>query len=381
MAIGSGLAAQIMYGVESTAGTVVTTDIGLPFRSESLTDERSRVESDAIIAGRRVLDDDQWNGGALTVGGSTGHDLTDRGIGTLLRAIIGGTSSTTGSGTYTHVLTPGTLPSLTVQKGVPDVAGTVHPFTFGGMHVTSAEIAIEQGAIGSLGLTWAGMNAQAGSRVVAVGGTTNGSTTITVTGGSKADIYSSVSGTGIPAGAYVTEYVSSTSLKISAAATATGTPAITIGKALATPTYPSTPLLWKWHHAGVVIGGSYVPVKSGTLSIDNALDVERRFCATKTIAAPLEAGLRSYTGQFECEFNDLTQYRRYLAGDQFAVVFGFSNGTNSLAFTMNARYEQGQTPVVGGTGIVPQSLPFKCIGSTDAAALTATIINGDATIA
>jgi uncharacterized protein (DUF779 family) len=381
MAIGSGMAAQLSYGVESTAGTIVTPDIHLPMRGETLDDARTPVESEAIRAGRRLLDSSDWNGGAVTVSGGTSHDLTVGGEGTLLRALVGGTSSTTGSGPYTHVLTPGDLPSITIQKGVPGVAGTVYPVTFGGMKAATGQIACEQGAIGSLGLEWAGMNAHAGSRVVATGGTTSGSTTITVTGGSAADIFKPVTGTGIPVGAFVTGFVSSTSLTISAAATATGTPALTIGTPLATPTYPSSPKLWKWHHAGVAIGGSFVPIKSGTVSFDNGLDVERRFLASKTVASPMEANLRNYTGQFEAEFTDLTQYNRYLAGDMFAVIFGFSDGTNSLTFTMNARYEPGLTPVVGGTGIVPQSLPFKCIGTTDAAALTITVINSDATIA
>ena len=385
MALGSGLAAQLGYGVETTPGTVVTPTIFVPLRDESLTEDRESLESEAIIAGRRVLDDDMWNGGPTTVGGGVAHDLYDRGLGSLFKAMFG-TAATTGSGPYTHTFTPGDLAdnSLTVQKGVPDTAGTVHPFTFGGMYVASWELAVEQGAVASVGLTFAGMNAQTGSRTVTDGATTNTDATVTSTSGAftAADVGKSISGTGIPAGATIASINSSTSVEISAAATATATGlTIVIGKALATASYASGAKLVKFNHGAVTIGGSAVPVKSATLAGDNGLDVERRFLGTRNILAPLEANLRTYTGSVEVEFNDLTQYNRYLAGDTFALVLAFTVGSYSLTITTNARYEPGQTPQVGGPGIVGQSLGFKCLGSTDAAAITAVLVNGDSTVA
>ena len=385
MALGSGLAAQIGYGVESTPGTVVTPTIFVPLRSETLTDDRERLESDAIIAGRRVLDDDMWNGGNATVGGGVQHDLYDRGIGSLFKAIFGSVS-TTGSGPYTHTFTPGDLTdnSLTVQKGVPDLNGTVHPFTLGGSFVTSAEIAVAQGAIASLGLNFAAMNSQAGSRSVTDGATTNTDATVTSTSGAftDADIGKSISGTGIPAGATIVSINSGTSVEISAAATATATGlTIVIGKALASASYASGAKPVKFNHGYVTIGGSAVNVKSATVSMDNGLSVDRRYLGSKNIAAPKEAALRAYTGSLDVDFDDLTQYNRYLAGDTFALVLGFTVGSYSLTITQNARYEPGQTPQVGGPGIVGQTLGYKSLGSTDAAAITAVLVNGDSTVA
>lgn len=382
MAIGSGMSAQIGYGLETTAGVPVDPTLFLPFRNESLEDTRERVDSESIIAGRRVLDDDNFNGGPITVGGQTAHDLYDRGVGPLFKAMFGG-KATTGSGPYVHTFTPGALSSYTIQKGVPDVSGTVHPETFAGCHVASWELACEAGSIASLALTWAGMSAQHGSRVVADGVTTNASTTITSATAvfSDADLLKGISGTGIPSGAYITAVASATSATISAAASATGTGvSFTIGKALATASYPASQKLVKWNHAAVGIGGSYAPVKSVTISGDNGLDVGRRLLGSKTILPPLEAGLRSYTGTFEAEFNDLTQMNRYLAGDQFAIVVAFFVGSYIVSIAMNARYEPGLSPMVNGTGIVGQSLPFKCVGSTDAAAITASLTNGDVSI-
>ena len=382
MAIGSGMSAQIGYGLESTPGVAVDPTLFLPFRSESLEDTRERVNSESIVAGRRVLDDDNWNGGPITVGGMVQHDLYDRGLGPLFKACFGG-KATSGSGPYTHVFTPGALSSYTIQKGVPDVAGTVHPMTFAGNYVASWEVMGEEGAIGSLGITWAGMTAQAGSRVVTDGVTTNASTTVTSASAvfSDADLYKSISGTGIPTNATIVAVGSATSITISAAASATGTGvSITIGKALATASFPSSQKLAKWNHAALTIGGTSVPIKGFKIAGDNALATDRRFCGTKHIAAPLEAGLRSYTGTFDTEFTDLSLYNRYLSSETFSVVAGFAIGTYSFGAVMNCRFEPGSTPMVANTGIVPQSHSFTCIGSTDAAAITFNVVNGDVSI-
>lgn len=382
MAIGSGMSAQIGYGLESTPGVAVDPTLFLPFRSESLEDTRERVNSESIVAGRRVLDDDNWNGGPITVGGMVQHDLYDRGLGPLFKAIFGG-KSTSGSGPYTHVFTPGALSSYTIQKGVPDVAGTVHPMTFAGNYVASWEMACEQGAIASLGITWVGMNAQTGSRVVTDGATTNASQTLTSTSAAftDADLHKSISGTGIPTNTTIIAVGSATSITLSAAASATGTGvSVTIGKALATASFPASQKLAKWNHAALAIAGTSVPIKAFTISGDNALATDRRFLGSKFISAPLEAGLRSYTGTFDCEFNDLTLYNRYLSGETFAVLAGFTIGTYSFGAIMNARFEPGSTPKVAGTGIVQQSHAFTCIGSTDAAAITVSVTNGDVSI-
>ena len=384
MALGSGLAAQIGYGVESTPGTVVTPTIFVPLVSESLTEDRENLESAGIIAGRRVLDSDMWNGGPITLGGGVQHELYDRGIGTLLKKIFGG-NSTTGAGPYTHTITPGDLAddAMTIQKGVPAVDGTVHPLTFGGCKVASAEIACSQGAIATMGVTWVASNAQTGSRTVTDGATTNTDTTVTSDTAvfTAADVGLSISGTGIPAGATIASINSGTSVEISAAATATATGlTVVIGKALATASYASGAKPVKFNHGSVTIGGSAVPVKACTVSIDNGLATDRRFLGSRYISTPIEQSLRSYTGSLDVEFTDLTQYRRYLAGDEFAIVLAFTVATYSITFTMNARYEPGQTPQVAGAEIVGQSLPFKCVGDTDAEAITVVVVNGDATI-
>src|SRR4029077_12887968 len=103
MPLGSGLAGQVGWVNESTFATPVTPTAFVPIVSESITQDRERLESDAIIAGRRVLTSSQWTVGNLTVAGDIALELTNRGIGKLLLAAFG-TVVDAGSGPdgFTH---------------------------------------------------------------------------------------------------------------------------------------------------------------------------------------------------------------------------------------------------------------------------------------
>jgi hypothetical protein len=344
--------------------------------------DRTRLESGGIIAGRRVLTSDQWSGGDVTVSGSVQHELYNRGLGKIFTAMFG-TVVTTGAGPYTHTFTPGDLTgdALTVQVGRPATNGTVYPFTYAGMKVTSWEIACAAGEIATLGMDLVGQREFA-YRVVTDGVTTSGSAAITsVTAAfSTDDIGKPISGTGIPTGATIIAVGSATAATLSANATATGTGvSLTLGVALASATYPASIKPLRFNQASVTLGGSAVNVKSLTLSGNNTLDDSRRFLGTQYIAEPLETGLREYTGSLEIEFTDLSQYTRFVAGTEAALVASFVSGTDTVTITTNVRVD-GSTPNVGGREILTQTLPIKCVASsTDASAITVALVNSDAT--
>lgn len=376
----TGLDAQIGFADETTAGAPVAPTLFLPLVSESLVLEKERLESDAIFAGRRVLDSDQWNGGNNTVQGDIGLELTNRGLTTLFKHMFGGVS-TTGSGPYTHTFTPATLlgKSFTTQVGRPGVGGTVHPFTYAGCKIASWEFACAQGEIATLGLTVHGMGEQAGSRVVTDGVTTNTDATVTSASAAftDADIGKVISGTGITAGTTIAAINSATSIELSAAATADGTGlSLTIGTPLGSATLPSGIKPLKFNHGSLTVAGTAVPVKAVTLSGDNGLDTDRRFLGDQNPALALEADLRTYDGSFDAEFTDLTLYNLFLNGTESALVLDFTSGADSVTITMNARLD-GTAPAVEGRGILQQSTPFKCIGDTDADAITAVLVNSD----
>lgn len=378
----TGIAAQIGYALESTAGTPATVTAFLPLVSESLGQEKARLESSGIIAGRRVLTSDQWNGGDITVSGSVQHELYNRGLGKLFTTMFGSVV-TTGSGPYTHTFTPGDLTgdTLTIQVGRPATNGTVYPFTYAGMKMKSWELACNAGEIATLGADLVGVR-EIDYRVVTDGVTTSGSAAITSATAlfNASDVGNPISGTGIPAGATIAAVTSATAATLSANASATGTGvSLTLGIALASATYPTSIKPLKFNHAAITLGGSSVNVKALTIAGDNMIDDGRRFLGSQYISEPLEMGLREYTGSLDVEFTDLTQYRRFVTGSEAALVAAFTSGADSVTITANVRID-GTTPQVGGREILTQSLPFKCIASgADSTAITAALVNSDST--
>lgn len=150
----SGLAAQLGFVDEVTPGTALTPTLFVPMIDENIGADRERLESDAIIAGRRVITSPMWNGGDYTFGGDISLELYDRGLPKLFKHMFGNVV-TTGAGPYVHTITPGDLDgkALTAQVGRPGVAGTVHPFTWTGVKITEWELGVAAGEIATLGLT------------------------------------------------------------------------------------------------------------------------------------------------------------------------------------------------------------------------------------
>ena len=152
----------------------------------------------------------------------------------------------------------------------------------------------------------------------------------------------------------------------------------TTSESLETASYAASPVPFAGVHAAVTVGGGSVNVRELKVAGTNGQKVDRRFVGSHTIAQPLPAELRTYTGELVLEFEDLTEHTRFVDADEFALVVTLTSGTSSLTITTNARYD-GVTPLVEGTDVLTQTVPFVCVGSTDAAAITAALVNADAT--
>jgi hypothetical protein len=299
---------------ESVYGTYAAPTRWVPHVSAPIDHQIDRMESEGIMAGRRVLDSDQWAPGDVDLAMDLGLELYDRSIGLLFTHMFGAVV-TTGVGPFTHTFTPGDLSgkSLTMQVGTPNSNdGTVHPFSLLGCKIAAWELGLEAGQIATLGLD-----------VVAK--------------------------------------------------------SLTLAQPLVTPTYATgIGAGMTFVGASVNIAGSPYKTKALTLAGDNMLDTDRRFIGDATIDEPLEAGLREYTGTIDSEFFDLTAYNRFVNGTTAALVIALAKGTATATFTLNVRFD-GDAPQVEGREVVQNSLPFKCVGDTDAAAITAVLVNGDTT--
>lgn len=180
-AVGSGIAAQLIYADEQVnsgsygvAQNLGTYGFPLEIKSETLELKKTAVQGQGLRAGgrynrtaRRVVTNYAAAGGIVL-------DLPTRFIGRLLTHMMGsfgytklGPTEISSSGIYKSVHWP-TSPflqghSLTIQKGVPTVDGTVEPFTYTGMKISDWEIAVATGSLAQLTLTLLGRNELAGA--------------------------------------------------------------------------------------------------------------------------------------------------------------------------------------------------------------------------
>ncbi|MFD7978893.1 phage tail tube protein [Streptomyces sp. NPDC059071] len=152
MAIGSGLGAQIGIAAESTYGTFVAPTRFIEFTKESLVLKKTTAQSSGIAAGRLMALSSRRVVTQREVSGSLEMEVTNKGMGVLLQALMGTTVTPVQQGVTTAYLQTHTLAdtwgkSLTIQKGVPLTTGTVTDKSFLGCKVTSAEFSCEAGGM------------------------------------------------------------------------------------------------------------------------------------------------------------------------------------------------------------------------------------------
>lgn len=156
MAIGSGLGSQLGFSAETTWGTRVAPTKFARAKTSSLTRTEQRQQGDGLQSGVMGALGAHFVETTEAGTGSFALDVTPTGIGLLLQALTGGTSTCTqqaASTAYlqTHTL-GGDLKSLTVQSGVPYRGGTVYCEELTGAKMSSAEFSCDVSGI--LGATF-----------------------------------------------------------------------------------------------------------------------------------------------------------------------------------------------------------------------------------
>ncbi len=317
MAIGSGLDAQIGFALESPLGDYTAPTNFYEFTSESLSLSIERIESKGIRPGRRAKR--RWAEGKRSVAGDVSLELAAESTGMLLEHALGAVS-TTGGGPWVHRFTPGDLSdkSLSAQVGRPDVNGVVHPFSYNGLKVASWSLEASVDDFLMLNLSLVGRNE-----------------------------------------------VTSESLETAA--------------------YPATYNPFVFTQGGLTIAGVENCVSSFSFNGDNGLKTDRHFiCSSTTSGEPrvaTESGQRSYSGSLNMEFENLTNYNRFVNGTEGTLVLTFDNPTSSrsLVLTSNVRFD-GDTPNVSGMDTLEQTINFESISSvSDTDALRIDLENGEST--
>lgn len=315
--MGLAFGAQIGFAEESTYGTIATPDHFVPLLAGDTDvpeEDIEFIQSAGMIAGRRIQSVKTL--GNITVEKSFGFEVYAGTIGLLFRHMFGA-SATTGSGPYTHTITPGNQidgKGLTIQVGVPNLSTTA-PFALVGGKITKAQVKAAAGEIATCSVDVAAQSVDATTALATASYTTPGVTPMV--GGD----------------------------------------------------------------ASATIGGVSTNVKEWTLDLDIPRATGRRFLGTRTIAEPVESGaMRKVTGELVLEYAAATQRTRFVAGTEFALVIVLAAGSSTLTATLNCYYT-GHTIDLGSDYPHNLSLPFEAISSTsDAAAATIVLENADTTL-
>jgi hypothetical protein len=337
MAIGSGIASQLVYMDETTYGVApsLATAQALEFKSETLELKKTTVQGQGLHggglydrAGRRVLTN-------YDAGGGISMDLQTRKLNKLLFAMLGSygqaLATLTQIGTTTvqkAVHAPGNLGghSLVFQKGVPAVDGTVMPFTYVGCKVSDWTISVATGALASLDLTIDGRNELGGAgNSDPLNGSVPGLATYTVTPGM--DIF----------------HFREANLLTGTPTTSAGVTSLTGATTLAN-------------------------IKDASIKHTLAFDDTRYFLGGGGFAAePIENGFRSITGSFTAEWlAAATNYNLFAADTSLAIelkftgpTVGVSGGAPELLDILipNIKFD-AESPKAGGPALVTQALAF-----------------------
>jgi hypothetical protein len=159
MPTGSGLDAQIGFGVESTWGTGVTPTRFTEFNTESLEMTPTFLEPTGLRAGTKYKRVSRIRQSRKTVAGDVDLDLATKGMGLLVKHMLASTVTTptlVAGSAYKQIHTPGDFRGLglTVQVGRPEPStGTVRPHTFAGCKIAGWEFSISDGETPKLKLT------------------------------------------------------------------------------------------------------------------------------------------------------------------------------------------------------------------------------------
>lgn len=349
--VGSGISSQLAFLPEATwalcASGTFTGARPLEYKSESLELKKTTVQGQGMHAGGLF---DRLNRRVLTnyaVSGSITCDLPNRNLNYLLQNMTGSPNtlvtgasalytptqiSTTGA--YQSYHSPGNTKglSLSFQKGVPTVDGVVEPFTYVGCKITDWEISVATGAIAQLNLGIDGYNELADGNIDPINGTCP-----SLFSWSESGIESATD----PLNVFHFREASVLS---------GGTPTLTAGVLTL---------------AGASALGN---VTQCNVKETKTMDVSRYFLGSKGYKAEqIENGFRNISGGFDVEWLSAeTMYQAFAQDTTTSLQLSFvgnvagTSGANkdTLIITFPNIKLDGESPKVGGPGIVSQSVTF-----------------------
>jgi hypothetical protein len=305
MASPSGIAAQLGLAEETTYGTFVTPDRFLEFSSETLRLQKTRAESRGLRAGRYTMH--RRKTVRSWIEGGIDMELANVDIGVLFEHLLGAVSTTNSTTEYTHVITPGNIATngLTMQVGRPDDGGTVRAFSYLGCYVRGVEVAAREGEYAT----------------------------------ARWDIVGQAEDT---------------------------------SESLASASYDSAYDPFASCDITLEIASSEVAAREVSCNIQRALTGPRHRLRSTTPTAglePLDNGLITVSGAATIDFEDLTDYNRFVNDTQTTlsiIATGATIDANPYKVQIDLAVEfDGETPNVSGPENLSLTLPFTAIDADD----------------
>lgn len=155
-----------------------------------------------------------------------------------------------------------------------------------------------------------------------------------------------------------------------------------------TPSFGAANLLIAGHQATVEIDDGEIGVDSCEISVDNALDDNKRVLGDKQITEPTRADRRIVSGTITL---DATQgdYQNFLASTLFKLEVLHDSGivipTTATNYAFNVTLLKcliTDDPVnVAGPGTIKATIPFRALKPTSGELITATFINSETVVA
>lgn len=144
MAIGSGIAGSLGVAPEVTYGTYVAPTKFLEVNKVGLKKVKNIKQGGGLASGRFAQRGSRRVVTTNAAAGDIEMEVPNKGFGLILQALMGTTvtpvqQTTTPAYLQTHTLADNIGKMLTAQVGVPDLAGTVRPYTYLGCKVMAAE--------------------------------------------------------------------------------------------------------------------------------------------------------------------------------------------------------------------------------------------------
>lgn len=323
MATRSGLDAQVGFAAEATFGTLQTPTRFVEFDNEDFKIGLTWLEGEGLRAGRKFKRDVRVGVSKRDVNGKLDIKVPNKGLGLLLKHMIGSSATATVIGAtaaYQQIHTPGDLfgKSLTMQVGRPEPGtGTVRPFAFLGCKCSQWELSVSDGDHAKLSTTWDGRDED------------------TTTGLASAS-YASAAGL---------FNFSHATLKLGGTASTSGSPSqISVAGGVAVATVINQ----------ITVRGEN-PLEVGRYGVGNAgLKSEQ-----------LENDYPTVTGTFDAEFSKTELYDVFKATNsvamELALSFGDAGGGNPflLSFIAPKIRLKDATPSVNGPGLVRATTEFE----------------------